>query len=159
MKSIFQFPHIAWPFVLLRVSIASWKFLNSGTKLFVQAFASMKSTSSGRSSILLEGQEFRSAPHLSGSTNLHGRFFPEPLIQGFYGLLRLGGHRLFYFGTTYSLDFTFLDSSKILVWVGSPISPISSRNKVPPWQISNCPALASVAPVKAPFSCPKIRFR
>ena len=35
------------------------------------------------------------------------------------------------------------------------MSPISSRNSVPPWASSNLPALACWwAPVNAPFSCP-----
>ncbi len=35
------------------------------------------------------------------------------------------------------------------------MSPISSRKIVPPWASSNRPSLVRIAPVKAPFSCPK----
>ena len=42
-----------------------------------------------------------------------------------------------------------------LTCVAMSISPISSRNSVPPEAISNRPLRSDSAPVKAPFSCPK----
>ncbi len=36
--------------------------------------------------------------------------------------------------------------------ISTGISPISSRNSVPPWASSNRPGLAPTAPVNAPFS-------
>ena len=41
-----------------------------------------------------------------------------------------------------------------LTWASSGNSPISSRNSVPPCASTNFPTCFSVAPVKAPFSCP-----
>ena len=38
--------------------------------------------------------------------------------------------------------------------IGAGMSPISSRNRVPPWASSNLPTLRATAPVKAPFSWP-----
>src|SRR6266849_3943497 len=43
-----------------------------------------------------------------------------------------------------------------LAWVFTGISPISSSSSVPSSASSKQPALRSSAPVKAPFSCPKI---
>ena len=40
------------------------------------------------------------------------------------------------------------------VCASAGMSPISSRNRVPPWACSNLPMPRSVAPVKAPFSWP-----
>ena len=34
-------------------------------------------------------------------------------------------------------------------------SPISSRNSVPPWALWNLPGRVAMAPVNAPFTCPK----
>ena len=42
-----------------------------------------------------------------------------------------------------------------MTWSDGEISPISSRNIVPPSANSNLPGLADAAPVKAPFSYPK----
>jgi hypothetical protein len=42
-----------------------------------------------------------------------------------------------------------------LTCVAAEISPISSRNSVPPSASSNRPILRATAPVNAPFSCPK----
>ena len=44
---------------------------------------------------------------------------------------------------------------KSLACTSTGISPISSRNKVPPSASSKCPGLRCSAPVKAPFSYPK----
>ena len=44
---------------------------------------------------------------------------------------------------------------RILTCTEGSISPISSRKSVPPAACSNRPIRRSVAPVKAPFSCPK----
>src|SRR5712692_8128723 len=44
---------------------------------------------------------------------------------------------------------------KSLTWLSGSISPISSRNSVPPSASSMSPGLTLTAPVKAPFSCPK----
>ena len=38
------------------------------------------------------------------------------------------------------------------------ISPISSKNRVPPSTDSSSPAFSVAAPVKAPFSCPNSSF-
>ena len=43
---------------------------------------------------------------------------------------------------------------KTLAWADKLISPISSRNKVPPFDCSNLPILCLIAEVNAPFSCP-----
>ena len=43
-------------------------------------------------------------------------------------------------------------SSRVCASIG--MSPISSRNSVPPSACSKRPALRALAPVKAPFSCP-----
>jgi hypothetical protein len=42
-----------------------------------------------------------------------------------------------------------------LAWSAADISPISSRKRVPPSASAKRPARALVAPVKAPFACPK----
>ena len=42
-----------------------------------------------------------------------------------------------------------------LAWSSSGISPISSRNSVPPSASSNRPARSRTAPVNAPLACPK----
>ncbi len=39
--------------------------------------------------------------------------------------------------------------------IGTEVSPISSRNRVPPSASWNSPFFSFTAPVKAPFSCPK----
>ncbi|OIQ63000.1 hypothetical protein GALL_554650 [mine drainage metagenome] len=41
-----------------------------------------------------------------------------------------------------------------LAWKAAEMSPISSRNSVPPWAISKRPLRMPTAPVKAPFSWP-----
>ncbi len=41
-----------------------------------------------------------------------------------------------------------------LTCIGIGMSPISSRNRVPPWASSKRPRRAAMAPVKAPFSWP-----
>jgi hypothetical protein len=43
-----------------------------------------------------------------------------------------------------------------LAWVIRLMSPISSRNRVPPWALSNFPLRSLTAPVKAPFTWPNI---
>jgi hypothetical protein len=43
----------------------------------------------------------------------------------------------------------------IFACVASGISPSSSSNTVPPFAASNKPTLVLIAPVNAPFSCPK----
>ena len=52
-------------------------------------------------------------------------------------------------------NFCVSRTRRSLTWVARLISPISSRKRVPPSASSKRPGTRSVAPVKAPFSCPK----
>ena len=46
------------------------------------------------------------------------------------------------------------NARRTLAWASRLMSPISSRNRVPPSACSNLPIRCLVAPVNAPFSCP-----
>ena len=48
----------------------------------------------------------------------------------------------------------FCNTRRSLACVASGMSPISSRNSVPPWACSNNPALSFVAPVNEPLTWP-----